>query len=154
MRDTENSVLDHCSGRQLKELLELASNSARTGRDWLLEVGDTEQMESLLAEMCAAAGESPGALLRAVCSPDTPVETLVAIKRIAKTWAAAAHPAPRHAAATLLYHLSIASALGHHRRNISSKDPSERAELYKDLAAELSDDQLAGVFEKAAVGLL
>jgi len=47
----------------------------------------------------------------------------------------------------------VASALAHHARNISSRDPAERLPLYKDLAAELSDDQLAAVFEKAIASL-
>jgi len=43
----------------------------------------------------------------------------------------------------------VASALGNHARNISSKVPAERLAFYKDLAAELSDDQVAAIFEKA-----
>jgi hypothetical protein len=77
------------------------------------------------------------------------VEVLVAIKSIAKRLAVAAEAHPQNAAATLLYHLSVASALGYHARNISSKDPAERLPLYKELAAELSDEELAAIFEKA-----
>jgi hypothetical protein len=43
----------------------------------------------------------------------------------------------------------VASALAHDARNISSTDPAERLPLYQDLAAELSDDRLASIFEKA-----
>jgi len=150
MSDLEISRLDHCTGRQLKELLELASTDERTARNWLLEIGGLEQMEDLLTEMCAGAPQSAGELLRAVCSPDTPVEALVSIKSIAKRLAVAAAGSPaQHAAATLLYHLSIASALGCHARNISSREVAARLPLYRNLASELSDDVLAGVFEKA-----
>ncbi len=149
MSDTEISMLDHCTGRQLKELLALASTNVRATRNWLLEIGDSERLEHLLTEMCTGTEQSGGALLQAVCSADTPVEALVAIKSVAKRLAVAAEAPAQNAAATLLYHLSVASALGHHARNISSKTSAERLPLYKDLAAELSDDELAAIFEKA-----
>ena len=90
---------------------------------------------------------------QAVCSPDTPVEALVAIKSVAKRLAVAAEAPTQDAAATLLYHLSVASAPGHHSQDISSKSLSERLPLYKDLAADLSDDQLAAIFEKGVARL-
>lgn len=152
MSDVDISILDHCTDRQLKELLALASTDARVTRNWLLEIGDLERLDYLLAEMCTAIGQSAGAILQAVCSPDTPVDALVAIKSTAKHLAVAAKGAPQNAAATLLYHLSVASALAHHAQNISSKHPSERLSLYKELAAELSDERLAAIFAKAASG--
>jgi hypothetical protein len=79
---------------------------------------------------------------------------MVAIKSGAKRLAVAAEAPPKTVAARLLYHSSVASALGHHARNISSKDPAERLPLYKDLVAELSDDQLAAIFEMAVGSFL
>jgi hypothetical protein len=153
MSDADISVLDHCTGRQLKELLALASTREKLTRNWLLEVGDSEQLEYFLTEMCGGAVQSGDALVQAVCSPDTPVEVLLAIKSTAKRLAVAAEAPAQEAAATLLYHLSVASALGRHGRNISSKDPAGRLPLYKDLAAELSGEELADVFEKAIASL-
>jgi|HubBroStandDraft_1064217.scaffolds.fasta_scaffold00789_10 hypothetical protein len=154
MLDAEISRLDHCTDRQLKELLALASPSAKSTRDWLLEIGDTEQLERLLTDMCAGTEQSGGELLQAVCSAETPVEDLIAIKRIAKRLAVSAEAPAQNAAATLLYHLSLASALANHSQDLSSKNPSERLPLYKDLAAELSDDRLAAIFEGAVARLL
>jgi hypothetical protein len=153
MTDTEISILDRCTGRQLKELLALASNDANATRSWLLEVGDLEALEYLLTSTCAGTGESAGALLHAICSADTPVEVLVAVKSSAKRLATAAEEPAQKAAATLLYHLAVAAALGRHGRNISSKDPVERLPLYQQLAAELSDNELAVIFEKAVAHL-
>jgi len=153
MPDTEISMLDHCTGEQLKELLALASPSAKITLDWLVEAGDPGQLEHLLTDMCSGSGQSGGALVQTVCSTDTPVEVLIATKRIAKHLAVAAEGPAQNAAATLLYHLSVASALAYHECNISSKDPAERLPLYKDLAAELPDDELAAVFEKALARL-
>lgn len=153
MSDTEISILDRCTGRQLKELLALASTGTKGSRNWLLEMGDVEQLEHLLTEMCTGTGHSGSALLQAACSPDTSLEFLVVIKSTAKRLAVAAETPAQKAAATLLYHLSLASALGNHAQNISSNDPAERLPLYKDLAAELSDDQLAAIFEKAIARL-
>ena len=90
MSDIEISMLDRCTSWQLKELLALASTDDKTTRNWLLEVGDLEQMASLLTEMCAGTGQSGGALLQAVCSPETPVDAVVAIKSTAKRLAVAA----------------------------------------------------------------
>jgi len=149
MSDIEISILDHCTGGQLKELLALASTDERTARYWLVEVGDLEQLEYLLTEMCAGTEQSGQALLRSVCSPDTPADVLIGIKSTAKHLAFAANGPRQDAAATLLYHLTVAAALGHHGRNISSKDPAERLGLYQDLAEGLPDDELAAVFGRA-----
>jgi len=110
-------------------------------------------MEHLLTEMCTGADQSGGRLLRAVCSSDTPVDVLADIKIIAKRLAVSAEAPAQNAAATLLYHPSVASALAYHAKNISSKDASERLPLYQDLAAELADDELAGIFEKAVTSM-
>ena len=143
-------MLDRCNGRQLRELLALASTDATTARDWLIEVGEWEQIEDALTGIPCGAWRSVDELLRAVCSPDTPVDDLMIVKSAAKGSLAAAEAANRKAAATLLYHLAVASALAHHARNISSHDPAARLPLYKELAAEISDDNLAGVFKRAA----
>ena len=155
MPDAEISVLDmldHCTGRQLRELLALASTSAKVKPNWLVEAGDAEQLRRLLTEMCGSTGHSGAALLEAVCSPETTVEGLVATKRIAKRLAAASETRAQ-SAATLLYHLAVASALGYHGRDISSKDPAVRLPVYEELATELPDDELAAVFEKAIARL-
>jgi hypothetical protein len=151
--DTEIALLHHCTGRQLKQLLALASTDSKVGRISLLEIGDLEQLELLLTGMCAGTGHSAGALLQAVCSPQTPLEVLISVKSTAKRLAIAAEASAQKAAATLLYHLSVASALGCYGQNISSKDAVERLHLYEELAAELADDNLAGVFEKAIIRL-
>jgi hypothetical protein len=153
MSDVDISILENCTGRQLKELLALASTNTQVTPNWLLEIGDSEQLEYLLTEILRATGESGGQLVQVVCCPETPVEVLVAIKSTAKRLVVAAESPAHTAAATLLYHLAVASALGNHARNISSRDPVERLPLYKEMAAELCDDELAAVFEKAIDGL-
>jgi hypothetical protein len=42
--------------KQLKELLALTSMDAKTPRNWMLEIGDLEQLEHVLGEMCDGAG--------------------------------------------------------------------------------------------------
>ena len=122
-------------------------------RSWLLEMGDIELLEHLLNEICSDPTRPARALLDAVCSLNTPVEILMATKSTAKRLAADA-PGPAHKAATkTLYHLSVASALGRHGRNISSKNQAEYRALYESLAAKLSDEELAGVFKKAVIRL-
>jgi hypothetical protein len=120
----------------------------------LQEVGDLEQLERLLQEICDSSGHSPGTMLQAICSPDTPLEVLTTIRSTAKRLVLAAQGPMHKAAATLLYQLSIASAFERYGRNISSKDPTERLELWKELASELSDNELADIFERAVAALL
>lgn len=153
MSDTEISILERCTGRQLKQLLALASTDEKKTRNWLLEIGDLEELECLLAPLCTGAAQSAASLLQAVCSPQTSVEILSAVKSTAKRFAVAAELPAQKAAATLLYHLSVASALAHYGQNISSKDPVDRVALYKDLAAELADEQLADIFRRAVASL-
>ncbi len=149
MPDAEISILNRCTGRQLKELLSLASGTPKEPRDWFLEIGNLEELEHLLGEICAGTAYSGIALLQTACSPDASVEVLIEVKNTAKRLAAAAVTPAQKAATALLYHISVASALGHHGRNISSKNPAERLLLYRELAADLSDRELAAIFEKA-----
>jgi hypothetical protein len=149
MTDTDAVIVRDFSARQIRELLALAAVPAEGERNWLVEVGDRERLEALLTEMCSQSGQSGGALLDSVCAPETPVEVLVAVKDLAKSLAAKAAGNAQLAAATLLYHLSVASALGYHERTISSKAPLERTPLYQELASELSDEELAAIFRNA-----
>ena len=148
MPESDLSISKRFTGRQLRELLELGNFDARTTWDLVLEI-DRDRLVYLLTEMCADTGQSAEALLDAVCSPDTLVDVLAAVKSTAKRLSSVVESPAQKAAATLLYHLSVASALGHHSRNISSKDMAERLPLYRDLAAQLADDDLASIFEKA-----
>jgi hypothetical protein len=125
----------------------------KSRRDWLLEIGDAERLGQLLAEMCTGTEHSADKLVQAASSVETPLEALIAVKRTAKRLAVSAEGPAQSAAATLLYHLSLASALANHSQDISSKNTSERLALYKDLATELSDDRLAAVFERAIASL-
>lgn len=149
MPDTEISILNRCTGRQLKELLSLVSINSKEPPNWFLEIGDPEQLEHLLGEICAGTPYSGPALLRTLCSAEAPTEVLIEIKDAAKNLAAAAVTPAQKAAAALLYHVSVASAWGRYGQNISSKNPSERLPLYRELATELSDSDLADIFEKA-----
>lgn len=153
MLDTDIVLLDRCTGRQLRRLLALASSDSKVAKNSLLEIGDLEQLELLLTDMCAGAGQSAGALLQSVYSSQTPLEFLVSVKSTAKRLAVAAATPAQKAAATLLYHLSVAGALGRYGQNISSKNPAGRLTLYKELATELVDEQLAAIFEKAVARL-
>jgi hypothetical protein len=154
MIDIEVSALEHCSGRQLKRLLKLAYRGEEVTRNLLLEVGDPKQLERLLDEIYTGTGQPARNLLQAVCSPDTPLDDLREIRSAAKRLVVAVRGPRPKAAATLLYHLAIACALGRYGQNISSKDPAERLELYKYLASELSDEELAAVFANAVAALM
>jgi hypothetical protein len=149
MPDTKNSLIDNFNARQLSELLALGTNLPETATDWLLDVGDWERLEALLTDMSTGEEQSGTALLETVSSPDTTLEMLVVVKDIAKRLATKAKDKPQKAAATLLYHLSVAAALGHCGQTISSRDPAEQLPLYGELAEELSDDELAAVFARA-----
>jgi hypothetical protein len=145
----KDTPLGRFSAIQTRELLTIGSSPAETAETSLYEVGDCERLEMLLTDMCSGTGQSGATLLEAVCSPDTEVNVLVAVKDIAKRFAADAQDMPQKAAATLLYHLSVASALGYHGQTISSMGVAERLPLYRELVSELSEEALVVVFEKA-----
>jgi len=117
--ETAESMVHEFSARQIRDLLSLAAGSGDE-REWLVEVADRDLMESLLSEMCGTNVESAAGLIDSVCSPDSPVEVLIAAKDLAKSLAAKVEEGARLGAVTLLYHLSIASALAYHGQNISS----------------------------------
>ena len=149
MPDTKTTMIDNFNVRQLRELLALGMSRPETATDWLIEIGDWDRLEAFLTEMCVGAEQSGTALLETVSSADTTLDMIVAVKDLAKRLPTKAKDKPQKAAATLLYHLSVASALGHHNRNISSRDPAEQLPLYKELAEELSGNELAAVFAMA-----
>jgi hypothetical protein len=154
MPDARKTAVDDCSARQLKELLGLAAGRAGEPHDWMIELGDRERLERLLTEMCSGTGQSGVALVEAACSPDSSVEVLTAVKDVAKRLIQGAQDSPRRAAATFLYHLSVASALGYHGQTISTNVPADRLPLYEEFALELADERLAAVFERAVERLL
>ena len=149
MRDAEIAKLEQCNGRQLMQLLALASTAGTSVLDRLFAIGDAQQLEEALAGILVDAPPGPNWLL-AICSPDTPLDDLIACKTAAKHLTVAADTPDRQAAATLLYHLAVASALAHHARNISTHDPASRLSLYRELAAGIYDDVLADIFKRAA----
>jgi len=153
MPDTKATIVDSFRAHQLRELLALGANLPETATEWFVDVGDWERLEALLTEMCIGGEQSGNALLETVVSSDATLEMLIAVKEVAKRLATKAKGKPERAAATLLYHLSVASALGQHGRTISSRDPAEHLPLYAELAEELSDEQLAAVFKRAIRGI-
>jgi len=149
MSDKEMPTPSHLSALRTKELLAIGSRSAEATPNWLLEVGDYQLLEMLLTDMCSGTTQSGAALLDAVCSKDTPLDVLVHVKDLAKGLAKAAQDPRQEAAGMLLYHLSVASALGSHEQNISSMDAAARLPLYREFVAEICDDEISAVFERA-----
>jgi hypothetical protein len=139
----------HLSELRTKELLTIGSRSTEAQPNWLLEVGEYQLLEMLLTDLCSGTSQSGAALLDAICSPDTPLDLLVQVKDLAKSLAKAGTDERQEAAALLLYHLSVASALGFHGQNISSMDAAARLPLYREFVAEICDDEISAVFERA-----
>jgi hypothetical protein len=85
-----------------------------------------------------------------VITPDTPLAGLRTLKEMAKHRATQASEEAHRAAATLLYHATIAAALGRHGVNISSRPAASRWPLYEDLSAIFAAHPLGEVFRQAA----
>lgn len=150
MSEKDAQISRQLSAVQTKDLLSIGSRATEPGQNWLFEVADFELMEMLLTDMRTGTIHSGAALMDAVCSPDTPVEALRAIKDLAKSLAKGTQAEDQQgAAATLLYHLAVASALGYHEENISSMDAAARLPVYREFVAEICDDSIGEVFEKA-----
>src|SRR5687768_4666081 len=91
MPDSQSTKIDHCSTKQLRELLGLGASRAGERPDWLMQLENRERLDLLLTEMCGGKEHSGQAVLDTVCSPDTPVDVLVAVKNMAKRLVESAH---------------------------------------------------------------
>ena len=153
MSAEDKSSPSQLSRVQTQRLLALASLPADQEQSWLIEAGDSDLLAMLLTEMCSESGHSGMALIEAICAPDTPIEVLRQVKDLAKKLAMEAKDQRRRGAAGLLYHLTMASALGYHQINLSSIGAAAPVHLYRELVEGISDDALVAVFEKALEGL-
>ena len=98
------SLLNDFTDQQMKELLRLASDDPRTGREWLLEVGEVGRVELLLEQVCSGKEHTGGTLLAAVLSQATSVSALMAAKNAAKELTVlASTPAHKAAAASVMH---------------------------------------------------
>ena len=134
---------------QLRELLTLATDKPEGQGSLPASVKNREEFVRMLTELCEESEESGEILLSTVCSRETPVEALTGIKELAKTLLANASTDAHRAAATFLYHLAIAAALGRYGMNVSTVTPDSRLALYEDLASALAGDPLGEVFREA-----
>jgi hypothetical protein len=107
---------------------------------------DSTLLPRLLAEMCDEEIAAGQALLDLVCAPAAPIETLKAVRELARTLLAQANTSAHRNAATILYHAAIAAAYAGHAVNLSRTPARERSTSYAALAAALGDHSLAGVF--------
>jgi hypothetical protein len=94
-------------------------------------------------------GDAESTLLRGQASLDQ----LATLKRTAKSQASDPGDADRLIRAVLGYYLSVATALVHHQKNLSSQPPNDLADAFGELGAALGApwDDLAG---RAALTLL
>jgi hypothetical protein len=139
------SAVDTFSPLQLRRLLVLAA-----GGDIEEPEIDADDISTLLVAPCRRRGESAQVLIDAVVAPGTPVVELGRIKDLAKRMLDDAADATEREAARLLYHLAVASALGHHGEDISTRPKLERRLLYERLALTFAGHAASQVFRQAA----
>ncbi|MFC1889006.1 hypothetical protein ACFL4G_04540 [Thermodesulfobacteriota bacterium] len=84
-----------------------------------------------------------------VCSQDTSLKSLAALKERAKQILKRAKTEQERGAATILYHSAIAAGYGLYGRNLSSRPIEKRLDLYEDLATAIGEDPFGRVFRRA-----
>ncbi len=149
MSGKTSTILDHCTPAQLKALLTLAAGPGeeRTQPPW--QGLTPEDLTRLLSDLLTSQAGSGGLLLATVLSSETPVEALSGVKDLAKKFVEAPKSKAHHAAATILYHVTVAAAFAWHGKNISSRPIHTRCALYEDLATAFPEHPLSRVFRKA-----
>ena len=149
MSSHRSTSIGRCSPTQLKALLGLAAGDPGDQESLLTYIPDREQLQHLLSELCADAEQAGEVLLAMACARDASLEVLSGLKEFAKRLSKKAATEPQRTAATFLYHLAIAAAIGQHSVNLSSRPSETRLELYEDLATALAGDPMGHVFRKA-----
>ena len=150
MAKITTTTIEHSASWQLKALLALAQVRGRHGDFLPAGLGSRAELARHLSTLCQDAAQSGEVLLSTICEPQTPLAVLQGIKELAKSLAGKASTEQERAAASFLYHAAVATALGRHGKNISSRSGSARSELYEDLAALMTGDPLGQVFAEAA----
>ena len=89
-------------------------------------------------------------LLDAAAKPTTAVAELVRIKDLAKRQLEGAPDHRQREAATLLYHLAVASAFVHHDAMISGRPMRKQRALYQQFAAAWEGRPIGQIFQDAA----
>ena len=89
-------------------------------------------------------------LLDAAAKPTTPVAELVRIKDLAKSHLQDAPDQRHREAATLVYHVAVASAFVHHDAMISGRPMRKQRALYQQFAAAWEDRPIGRIFQEAA----
>lgn len=149
MSDSISTRLSKCKTSQLKLLLSLACGDSKGMGSLPASALNHNDLSRLLAELCGEGKESGVVLLSTICTSGTPISALEGIKELAKNLISKAQTETHRTAAIMLYHLSIAAALGRHKKNISSRAAESRLGLYEDLATAWAADPIGLVFREA-----
>lgn len=136
---------------QIRTLLELALEPQQpVGHETRVPGARTSGAQRLLDAVGTRAGERCDGVLARAADPATPLSDLWNLKELAKRLAARAETSAERDAAALLYHLSIAAALGHHGEHISNEPLQRQKDVYVRLSRLFRGDVTGDVFEKAS----
>jgi len=141
--------LDECSVGQLRHLLELATLPVGGRKSLASAAVDPTAWRTHLNSLCQSEDQSGDILIEMICTPRTPVETLVSIKERAKRIHKKSKTEAERAASMILYHGAIAAAYAFHRRKVSSRSIRKLAPIFEDLAQALGTDDSGAVFRQA-----
>jgi hypothetical protein len=148
--NSDSATIDDCTREQLRALLTLAASGTDPQLSFLAGLRPHEELVRVLGELCQGTSETGETLLTALSACQTPLDALRGIKELAKTILPGSRTPLQRAAATLLYHASIAAAFARHGVAISAVSPSSRVALYEDLASALAGEALSEIFREAA----
>jgi hypothetical protein len=149
MGDTPKIPLSNCSLTQMRALLGLAVGDDARRPSLPALATNLDDLRGRLARLSRDDTEPAELLLEMACAADASLDGLTAIKERAKLLLDRAATPEDRGAATILYHVAIASGFLHHGRNLSSRPIELYLPLYDDLAAALRSGPMEELFRGA-----
>ena len=145
--DPLSANIDGVSQAQLRRLLLLASGTSSR----LADVDDAHDARQQIAVLLDRLGMAAADPLTEATGAAASLEDLRRIKDLAKRLLSRAGTPSEQAAATLLYHVAVATAFGRDATEISSSPIAHRSLLYERLALVFADDAVGEAFHQAAL---
>jgi len=106
--------------------------------------------QHILSELGEKAHESCEGIFARLAAPGLPLSDLRKVKELSKRLLAVAESQAHRDAATLLYHLAVATALVHRGEHISGEPLEARKHIYSRLAELFSGDAIGEIFRRAS----
>ena len=148
MKRKNNNTIGECTLAQLHKLLSLAAEGTNI-KSSLPAQAKITNWRGYLEQLNIPNIGNGKLLIDMICSSQTSIETLRAIKDKAKLFYKNSDDNPGQTASLILYNAAIAATFSFHGKEISSRKIQDFIPLFGDLALALKEDSLSDIFRNA-----